>query len=285
MDTRTFVPSRRAHELSAHFALALRDSRHSGHAGERLGSGTGASLEFQDRRNYVAGDDIRHLDWAAYARSDQLMVRLYREEILPQVDLVLDTSRSLAVYPEKAQCALDIAWLVSEAGRRGGYHVRLIDCADEPRILSREELEQTGVDFSGRVDLVHGLHASAPLLRPGSVRILVSDFLAPASAADIVRPVRARAAGCDFVQVLAQEDVAPPLGGALRLEDAETDEVVDVVLDDATLQLYADRLARLRGELVEEARRSLGRVHSVVVADLEQVCREDLLRSGLLTPA
>ena len=67
-----------------------------GRDGDQLGRGTGASLEFQDRRSYVAGDDLRHLDWRAYARTDQLMLRLYREEILPHVEIVVDASRSMA---------------------------------------------------------------------------------------------------------------------------------------------------------------------------------------------
>jgi uncharacterized protein (DUF58 family) len=41
-----------------------------GRSGELLGRGAGSSLEFQEYRQYVPGDDIRHLDWAAYARTD-----------------------------------------------------------------------------------------------------------------------------------------------------------------------------------------------------------------------
>jgi uncharacterized protein (DUF58 family) len=43
----------------------------------------------------MPGDDIRHVDWSAYARSDHLMVRLYREEISPRTDILLDASRSM----------------------------------------------------------------------------------------------------------------------------------------------------------------------------------------------
>ena len=59
--------------------------------------GTGSSLEFQEYREYTPGDDIRHLDWAAYGRSDTLMVRLYREEISPRTEILCDASRSMSV--------------------------------------------------------------------------------------------------------------------------------------------------------------------------------------------
>ena len=83
-------PGPDAARLAEVYRLALGERRNRGPAGERLGKGTGASLEFQDRRVYAAGDDVRHLDWAAYARTDQMMVRLYREEVLPTVELLVD---------------------------------------------------------------------------------------------------------------------------------------------------------------------------------------------------
>ena len=44
-----------------------------------------------------AGDDLRRLDWAAYARSDKMIVKLYRQEVCPHLDIVLDGSCSMAV--------------------------------------------------------------------------------------------------------------------------------------------------------------------------------------------
>ncbi|RME76319.1 MAG: DUF58 domain-containing protein [Planctomycetota bacterium] len=49
-----------------------------GALGERAGFGTGSSLELEDLRDYVPGDDPRLLDWRAYARTDRLQTRLYR---------------------------------------------------------------------------------------------------------------------------------------------------------------------------------------------------------------
>ena len=106
------LPGPDAARLAEVYRLALGERRTRGPAGERLGKGTGASLEFQDRRVYAPGDDVRHLDWAAYARTDQMMVRLYREEVLPTVELLIDGSRSMAVDPDKAQLAADLSVFV-----------------------------------------------------------------------------------------------------------------------------------------------------------------------------
>src|SRR5690606_31412307 len=74
-----------------------------GRIGDRAGRGIGSSIEFEDWRDYQPGDDLRHVDWRGYARTDVLKVRLYREEVAPVLDVVLDVSRSMAVTPRKAR--------------------------------------------------------------------------------------------------------------------------------------------------------------------------------------
>ena len=48
------------------------------------GSGTGSSLDFQDHRAYSPGDDPRHINWQAYARTGSYTMKLFREEVRPQ---------------------------------------------------------------------------------------------------------------------------------------------------------------------------------------------------------
>ncbi|MBA3481098.1 MAG: DUF58 domain-containing protein, partial [Pirellulales bacterium] len=48
--------------------------------GERRSKRKGQSVEFADFRNYVAGDDLRLLDWNLYARLDKLIIKLFLEE-------------------------------------------------------------------------------------------------------------------------------------------------------------------------------------------------------------
>jgi len=45
--------------------------------GERRSNRRGASLEFADYRDYTAGDDLRYVDWKAYARLERLFVKLF----------------------------------------------------------------------------------------------------------------------------------------------------------------------------------------------------------------
>lgn len=56
---------------------------------------TGVSVEFSDHKEYSPGDDIRHLDWKAYARFDRFYVRQFTKDTHANVHLLLDTSGSM----------------------------------------------------------------------------------------------------------------------------------------------------------------------------------------------
>ena len=71
----TYRPSLIAGEqLGLRYALALPQTTLAGQRGEQLGRRSGSSVDFQDYRDYQPGDVLRHIDWYAYARTDQLTV-------------------------------------------------------------------------------------------------------------------------------------------------------------------------------------------------------------------
>src|SRR6266545_6669723 len=78
--------------------------------GERRSKKKGQSVEFADYRNYVVGDDLRHLDWNLYARLDKLFLRLFMEEEDLHVYLLIDNSLSMDFgEPTKLQYARQVA--------------------------------------------------------------------------------------------------------------------------------------------------------------------------------
>src|SRR5262252_10873701 len=104
------------------YALELPRTVSASQAGAHLGRQAGTSLEFRDHRDYQPGDDLRRIDWNAFARSDRLTVKLYREEISPHLDIVLDGSRSMALEPSaKARAALGLAAAFAVAAENAGY--------------------------------------------------------------------------------------------------------------------------------------------------------------------
>lgn len=64
-------------------------------AGQHRSVRRGLSVEFAGHREYQPGDDLRHLDWLVYARSDRYDIRQYEEETKLRATIILDTSGSM----------------------------------------------------------------------------------------------------------------------------------------------------------------------------------------------
>src|SRR5437588_4259053 len=63
--------------------------------GERRSPKRGQSVEFADYRNYAPGDDLRRVDWNAYARLERLFLKLFQEEEDITIHVLLDASKSM----------------------------------------------------------------------------------------------------------------------------------------------------------------------------------------------
>jgi len=115
--------------------------------------------------------------------------------------------------------------------------------------------------------------------------VLVSDFLSPFGPAELVRPLASRSSRLCLLQLLGAEDLDPPFGEALRLTDAETGGVLDLVLDANVLRRYRERLELHSDGLHEECRRSGAAYVRLSAAEpLEAQCRGPLSES-VLAPA
>src|SRR6476469_463353 len=78
--------------------------------GERRSKRKGQSVEFADYRNYVAGDDLRFLDWNLFARLERLFIRLFMEEEDLHFYVLIDNSLSMDFgSPTKLHYARQIA--------------------------------------------------------------------------------------------------------------------------------------------------------------------------------
>ena len=69
----------------------------------------GISAEFAQHRSYVPGDDMRHLDWKVYAKSDRLYVKQFRQETSLACHFVVDTSESMNYVGGAALTKFDYA--------------------------------------------------------------------------------------------------------------------------------------------------------------------------------
>ena len=259
----------------AGYGLTLPHATLAGRAGERLGGGTGSSLEFMDFRDYVPGDDLRHVDWRGYARTDRLQVRLFREEVSPTFEIVTDLSPSMASTPQKEQALRDLVEaLAFWAGRTVG-RARRLACGG----ILFEDGDRVALD--GPAD---GVLEPVEPLRPRSLRVILSDFLFPADPGPALRRLGARAAHLYVVQLLDAWEWRPTAEGPRTLEDTEGPGRLELDLNRRALEHYRRRLLRLTDD-VRRATRSIGGTYVPVTAAPPAVMfRGDLMPAGMVEP-
>lgn len=245
----------------------------------------GTTLDFAEYREYHAGDDFRRIDYAALARLDQLLVRLYEAEDDLTVRLLVDTSGSMATGDKMDQArriaaALGFVALV----RRDAVTVHGLPSARHaPRFTGRHATTAlfdhlAGLEPGGDTRFVAA--ARDLLARPGppGLTVLVSDLLTGEWDEGVTR-LPARGGDLTVVHVLAAEEVRPDLVGDLDLIDRETGARVPVSLSPDALRRY-ERLALAWADQVALRCRQVGAAY-VRVLDDEDI--EPLLLGGWRT--
>jgi uncharacterized protein (DUF58 family) len=268
---------------AASLRLALPRTPLGGRIGERLGSGTGSSLEFQDYRPYAPGDDLRHVDWAAYARTELLAVRLYREEVAPRIDLVVDISRSMGVSEQKLRAYGELTGLLAYACASTVADSRVITHpAAQPRpLIVPEEIERM-VACDSTHSALEEIHLP---FRRRSLRIVVSDFLFPHDADVLVSRLARDCAMLSLVQLTLQDEAEPNVEGPRRLVDVEGHGELDLVIDETAVRDYRARFTRLRLGLSRAARRTGAHFAHVIAGTPIRDVAKGLASAGVLEAA
>ena len=227
--------------------------------GERSTARRGRGLEFDDFRRYQPGDDFRYIDWNIFSRLDRLVVKLYTSEEDMTLHLALDCSASMGFgEPPKFDYARRLAAALGFIGLHHLDRVVLTTFAGAhgaglPPLATRRQLT-TLLDFLG------GLRCAGPTLVESSFRelatssrsarlvVVISDFMGARGLEAGLDALRHRGHDVVAMQVLAEEEIAPPLDGALLLVDAESGEATRATVDARLRALYQERLdAHLRG--------------------------------------
>jgi len=196
-----------------------------GATGNWQGSGLGSSIDFQDHRAYVAGDDPRYLHWAAYARTGQLTMKLYRAEVSPLVDVVLDVSASMTYDAAKAARGDALLGFCVESAARAGAPVRAhaVD-GRQVRALATESVRAG--DWRVRLAANPGPETAQAMpgvlpWRTGTMKVLITDLLFPGDPGEVLRPMAA-GGGLALVLVVTLAGEAVVAGtGNLELIDSE----------------------------------------------------------------
>jgi uncharacterized protein (DUF58 family) len=248
---------RRMERLSLQAQRSLRGNPYSGehHSRHQM-----PATMFNDHRPYTPGDDLRYVDWNAYARQDHVLVKLGEAEQDVNVHLLLDASRSMALgNPPRLRLAQQLMGALGYLALAHSDRLQIVPfgAASLPSFGPTQGKARTAamLQFISQLTPQPATQLAAVLQRharthpQGGILVLGSDLLA---ADDLDLALRALAPPRWQVLVLHlldQRDLQPELSGPLELEDSETGQRLQLTLDAETLARYRQSVATWRERL------------------------------------
>jgi len=248
--------------------------------GERRSKRRGRSAEFDDFRNYVRGDDLRFIDWNAYARFQKLFIKVFLEEEDLSLQIAVDASSSMDTgSPNKLLYACRLAFALAYIGliqnnrvgltvfgapdakrparwsdRRGRFHAPSVGKFLIDQALGGDERSARTVGPAPDGNTFNEALSQLAHHRVGSgVLVVISDFLVDEGYDKGLKSLAAagssRARGFDVfcLQTLSPAEIDPSkevsagLTGDLRFTDIESGRASEVTMSGALLEKYRER--------------------------------------------
>jgi len=256
----------------------------------------GFSQEFAEYRAYSPGDDLRHVDWNVFARTERAYLKKYRGETNSLLTVVLDASNSMN-YTSHQVTKIDYARFLAASLFYLAIHNQrdaagLIVFDDEVRNYIRPSTRQGQVSR-----LLHGLELAEPrartdfakpighfqeFLRRRGLVLMISDFYeAPEKIIRTIEPLRFHGNEVVLFHVLDPREIQPDLDKPVILVDLETRDHMEVTPEYAR-DSYRDKIEGHISALSQSAR-AAGMDYHLLVTDrpLDNALREYLaIRQG-----
>lgn len=220
----------------------------------------GFSQEFAEYRMYNPGDDLRHVDWNVFARTERMYLKRYRGETNCQVTILLDASRSMKFSSHRIDkleyaryMTASLAYLASlqrdatglvifddevrnfvQPSTRQGQLARLLHAVEKAEAGLRTDYSRP---FAHVMDFMH---------RRGLI-VCISDFWeTPETVVNTIAPLRYHGNEVILFHLLDPEEIRPKLRHSVLLEDMETGATLEVSPDYASHEYPAKIDAHLQ---------------------------------------
>jgi uncharacterized protein (DUF58 family) len=221
----------------------------------------GASIDFAEHRGYVAGDDIRRVDWRLYARTDRYYIKQYEADTNADFSVLLDVSKSMAFASQgisKLEYGKFLAACLAYLSHRQRDRVGVVTfdedvVAQVPASAKHfnvllHTLDQARAEKPGR--LLVNLGRLAEHFKRRSIVALISDLYEnPEDLLDALKPYTFRGGDLVVFHVLDPAEIDFPYDEPSRFMDLESGEEVPVVPEG-----FADQYRKMMQEHIETLR-------------------------------
>lgn len=203
----------------------------------------GASIDFAEHRGYVAGDDIRRVDWRLYARTDRYYVKQYEADTNTNFTILLDISKSMS-FSSGGVTKLEyasflgacLAYLATRQRDRTGIITFDSDIVTHVPASAKHfntvlyTLDRAKADRPGHLSVP--LNKMAEHFKRRGILLLISDFYdEPTAILDAIKPLRFLGNDLIVFHVLDPQEIEFSYDEASAFQDLETGEQVPVVPD------------------------------------------------------
>jgi uncharacterized protein (DUF58 family) len=195
----------------------------------------GFSVEFVQHREYVPGDDIRHIDWKSYGRSERYTIKQYEQETNFAGHILVDASRSM-LYGEGAQNKLEYAKLLAASlaylivHQRDSASLSIFDAnwrqrlpaSGQPGHIQTILRTLESVQPEEKTSIGPLLHDLAQQINRRGLVFLISDcFDDPETLLDGLRHLRFEGHEVTVFHVLHEDEIDFPFGGMVKFDGME----------------------------------------------------------------
>lgn len=251
----------------------------------------GTGITFADYAPYNFGDDYRAIDWKIYARTEELLIKLFEIEEDTTVYILLDCSRSMwSKFDYARKLAAALGYIALNGMDRVVVHGmadHLTTIVDSARSRSQvfaflrdlEHADTFGIDTDFRA-CTRSFQARR---RKKGVVLVISDFFFPKGYEDGLRFLQWAGHDVFALQVHDPSDLTCPWLGDLEIECVETSARQRITITEKEAQVYRDTVANWNeGLRVECARRGVGLASTTSDVPFEVVIQSMLRKGGLV---
>src|SRR5467141_3272478 len=203
----------------------------------------GFSVEFSEHRKYVAGDDLKDLDWNVYAKTDRYYIKKFEAETNLTGYLVMDLSESMAYTYRQELTKFEYAICLAAAlgylmiHQQDPVGLVTFDTRIQASLPPRSKRTQLGnilavlanLKPSGKTDVAQCLHQLAAMIHNRSLIMVFSDLLTePGPVLESLHHLRHRGNEIILFHILDEAEVHFPFDGLIEFTDVETPDKLTI---------------------------------------------------------
>ncbi|KXH79830.1 DUF58 domain-containing protein [Sporosarcina sp. HYO08] len=248
--THELLPNQLAKRLSS-FAIVSKSKRLGAHKGTHRSRKTGSSLDFSDFREYHPGDDLRHIDWNVYARTEKPYIKQFLDEQEMRIHIVLDATKSMSVdgkWEFARQLAIALGQIGLSSGDTVSFSTRIngkkqffrkkgiVQRAMWTKMIATLETPQTTEEFTETI--LKGMPKAITVL------FIITDGLEELEKwTQLFRKLPGICHDTRLIFVQSDEEEHPQVEGDVKLIDIENEKEVDISISRQRIESYLNKKA------------------------------------------